>query len=167
MFAVQQRQELTVPSLCIKRAKGADKVIKTIERHAQIVRGAIRKTNIEHRDHIKNESRQLMEKEKHGLEYVVYVSKAGRRLKRGRRHRASARNEPFAWLSGDTYRSLNFKLTGWSKLTFGFNTIQGQVWENNAGRTVLYRAIDKLHRTYIRNVQRNIINDIASAVKAR
>jgi hypothetical protein len=163
----QQRQELTVLSPCIKRAKGADKVIKTIDRHAQIVRGSIRNTNREHRSEIKNESRRLMEREKHGLEYVVYVSKAGRRLKRGRRHRASARNEPFAWMSGATHRSLNFKQTSWSKLTFGFNTIQGQIWENNAGRTVLYRTIDKLHRTYIRNVQRNIINDIAAAVKAR
>ena len=154
-------------SPCIKRAKGADKVIKSIERHAQIVRGAVRTTNREHRKHIDNESRRLMEKQKHGIEYVVYVSKKGRRLKRGRRHRASTRNEPFALMSGETYRSLNFKQTSWSKLTFGFNTTQGAVWENSAGRTVLYRAIDRLHRTYIRNVQRNIINDIAAAVKGR
>lgn len=154
-------------SPCVKRAKGADNVIGTINRHAQIVKGAVRKTNREHREHISNESRRLMEKEKSGQEYIVYVSKSGRRLKRGRRHRASTRNEPFAWLSGATFRSLNFKQTSWSKLTFGFNTIQGQIWENNAGRTVLFRAIDKLHRTYIRNVQRNIMNDIVAATRVR
>lgn len=103
-------------------------------------RRAVRSTFRDVRSHINNRARQLMEQPKSGKHYRVYVSKRGRKLKRGRIHVASSKNEAFAWMSGATFRSLRQVVPRWNMMTVGFNTIQGAVHEST-WRTVLKRVL--------------------------
>lgn len=153
--------------LSITHAPGTDRVIKSIMRHAQIVKGAARKTFRQHRPELKSEAKRLMELPKSGKVSKVYVSKRGGRLKRGRVHVASRRGEPFALLSGDTLRSMAFKQRGWSSLQFGFGTFQGGFWERNQGRTVLHKARVGKHQQFVSNLEKNIIDDIMSFVRGK
>lgn len=151
--------------LSVSKGPGFDNVAKSILQHAKIVRVAVRKSLREHRPIIKSEAHRLMELPKHGQTYVVYRSKSGRRLKRGRKHVASKPGEPFAWMTGDTFRSMSFRLSGWNNMRFGFGTAQGRIWELHKQRTVLKRVLTTTHQIFVRNVQRNIFADIEAVAK--
>lgn len=114
--------------------------IKRLKSLSSRTKKAVRKTFIDVKPYVKSRSLDLMTQSKSGNAYHVYVSKTGRRLKRGRAHRASSKNEPFALMSGATFRSLRQVVSGWQNMEVGFNTIQGKVWEKT-GRTVLKRVL--------------------------
>jgi hypothetical protein len=140
--------------------------LRSLKQHNKIVQNAIRKSFMEHRTEIRNESTSMMNAQKSGREYLVYRSKRGQKLRRPRRHVASAKGEPMANMTGDTLRSLAFKVIGYRRLMFGWGTIQGAVWEAKDMRDVLQRARVKNHQKLVSAFNRNIFNGIRNAAKA-
>lgn len=118
-----------------------------------------------HRVEIDKDVDSMMNAPKSGKEYLVYKSKNGRKLKRPRRHVASAKGEPMANMTGETLRSLMFRVTGHHKLTFGFQTFQGGFWERNAQRYVLSLALAKNNQKLVSAFNRNIFNGIREVAK--
>lgn len=86
-----------------------------------------------------------MRKAKHGNWYTVYVSKSGRKLKRGRRHRASKKGESPAILSGALLRSLTSSVKYGKYLAFGAGVEYAKYLELG-GRSFLMEAINAEER---------------------
>lgn len=107
--------------------------------------------------YIEKQSSNLMNAPKSGRIMTVYMSRAGRKIRRGRRHQASTPTEPFAWMSGATFRSLRRVVPRWNHMEVGFGTPQS-AWEKT-GRAVLSKILysagfenelDKLHQNNMR-----------------
>lgn len=123
-------------------------------------RKATRDTLREVYPYIKNRAGELMDEPKTGRIYQVYVSRAGRRLRRGRRHQASSKTEPFARMSGATLRSLRRIVPRWDRMEVGFGTPQS-AWEKTDRavlKRILYSEAFELHlkRTHIHNMKREL-----------
>lgn len=123
-------------------------------------RNATRDTLRDSEKYISSHTKSLMEAPKQGKIYTVYVSRAGRRIKRGRPHHASAPNEPFAWMSGATFRSLRRVVPRWNQMEVGFGTPQS-AWEKT-DRTVLKKVFYsqgfelELDRLHVNNMKREL-----------
>lgn len=145
-----------------KESRGS---MRSIKCHGKIVKRSIRKTFMGHRTEIRDDATRMMNEPKGGREYLVYKSKRGQKLRRPRRHRASAKGEPMANMTGETLRSLAFKVIGYRRLMFGWGTIQGAVWEAKDMRDVLQRARVKNHAKLVSAFQSNIMNEIQRVAK--
>lgn len=81
-----------------------------------------------------------------GRLYRVYVSPGGAKLKRPRLHRASARGENPANMSGLLQRSTDFFVRGSNSMFFGSKAVYAPFLEENLDRPFLKRAIDQRER---------------------
>lgn len=86
-------------------------------------------------------SKDILAKDKTGRLYLI------RRGKVVRRHRASAKGETFANLSGAARRTLGFDVKGGSELVFGFRkdqkTFYTKILETSLNRPALGNAVKK------------------------
>jgi len=103
-----------------------------------------------------------MSKSKHGRWYTVYVSPSGRRLKRGRRHRASKKGESPAILSGRLMRSLGFNRKTFTTLTFGAGVEYAKYLELG-GRSFLLESINTNERNTTNYFEQNMMRSINEA----
>jgi hypothetical protein len=100
-----------------------------------------------------------MKKPKHGNVYKVYRGRGGRKLKKGRLHRASSKDETPAVLTGALMKSLGFTYKRGHILTYGANTPYARRWELS-GRRYLIRTIRKkdgeIKRWYNLEIQKSL-----------
>ena len=82
------------------------------------------------------------EEPKSGNVYRVYRDIGGRKLKRGRLHQASAKNETPAVLTGALRKSLGFTMRKGSSMTYGANTPYARRWERSP-RSYLLKSIKR------------------------
>lgn len=127
---------------------------RSIRDHEKIVRRGIKRGFNDSKEQIKETAGRLMKEPKSGNYHRVYVSKSGRKLKRSRLHRASRHDEPFAWMSGATFRSIGFKVSI-ARMQIGLGTMWGAFWERTK-RRVLIKAIAKNHNRTAQNIEREI-----------
>lgn len=135
--------------LRIEPLKINKRTILGMKNHSKDVKRGIKKANKRIGPIVKAEAERLMNLPKSGRISKVYVSRSGRTLKRGRMHRHSTNKEPYAWLSGATYRSLNWTGLATCTLTIGINTVWGARWEKS-NRTVLMRAFTNKQKEFAR-----------------
>lgn len=147
--------------LSISTDAKTDSAIKGLRKLSWAFKKSTRDTFLDVDTYIQKKAKEMMTSPKSGREYRVYVSRNGGRIRRGRIHKASAQNEPFAMMSGATLRSLRRIVPRWSKMEVGFGTVQGAVWDKT-GRSVLQnilysrefeRVLEKLHT---QNMKRNL-----------
>jgi hypothetical protein len=138
---------------------------KSIRQHDRLVRQGIKRGLNDSKEDIKDEAKRLMDEAKHGAVYDVYWSKTGRRLSKPRKHTASRYNEPFALMSGRTYRSIDFQINA-MKMRVGFGTEWGAFWERTK-RRVLITAITKKRREIVQNMEREIQRSIYKFKRAK
>lgn len=98
--------------------------------------------------HLVKTSRKSMAEPKHGRLYRVYVGKNGRKLSRGRWHRASKVGESPAILTGNLSRSLGFNRRTFKELTFGSDAVSPKgfpysKFHEERGRSFILRTIVK------------------------
>ena len=107
---------------------------------------------------------ESMEQPKSGRTYIVYRSQNGRKLKRGRRHRASKKGESPAILSGRLYRSLSVTTKKGKILTFGSRSVEYARYLELGGRSFLMESINNNDRNIKREVCRGVHKAITGKV---
>lgn len=136
---------------------------KSLKHAPANVRRGIQKAFLIERRELEDDTDQSMKEGKTGRDYFVYVGKGGRRLKRGRWHRASSKSESPAILTGALRKSLGFQIQKGKKLTYGANTPYARRWELS-GRTYLGRSIRKrgsaIRYTLRDQIKKNLIGDL-------
>ena len=131
-----------MPKITIRPGKNNRAVYRHIKRMPAKVRRGIQNAMLEMKKELKKTAIEDMKKPKHGRLYFVYVGKGGKRLKRGRWHRASRKGESPAILTGALSKSINSRIKYGSLLTFGANTPYARKHELG-GRRYLLRAISQ------------------------
>jgi len=129
-------------SVSVISGKGNKKAFKSLKCISSNTKKGIQDAFIAEKPILKKDAIDDMSKTKHGRDYFVYVSPSGRRLKRGRWHRASKVGESPAILSGALKRSLGFKIKRGKILTFGANTPYARRHELG-GRSYIRRTLAK------------------------
>lgn len=126
----------------VKSGPGNKMAFNSLKGLPASIRKGIQQAFIKERPELKKDTIDDMQKSKSGRDYFVYVSTSGRRLKRGRWHKASKVGESPAVLSGDLKRSLGFRIKNGKILTYGANTPYARKHELG-GRSYLGRSIFK------------------------
>lgn len=135
-------------------------VLKHIKRLPVSTKKGISKAFLQIGPDVINNAKEFMKRPKHGADYKVFWSTAGRRLKRGRIHRASSKGEAPAILSGELFRSMGFNRRTFDNLEIGSTADHAKYlepspdgsWSGYLDRPFLRNAIRKSNRniqTYI------------------
>jgi hypothetical protein len=108
------------------------------------------------------ESRRLMRQPKSGKSYLIYVGRGGKRLKKPRIHIASAKGEAPAIITGDLFKSVDFKVHNHDEVVFGANTPYAKRLEVREGldRPYLKPAITNEQKNTILYLKRNIVKSL-------
>lgn len=123
------------------------RAIKSLMRHPRATRRGIRKAFYHTGQLLVKTARENIRRPgRTGRTYKVYVSQGGTKLKRPRLHRASARGENPANLSGVLQRSTDFFVHGTTSMFFGSKAKYAPFLEENLDRPFLKRAIDQSER---------------------
>jgi len=138
-----------MPKITIRPGKCNREVYAQLRRLEKKTRRGVQNAMLEMRTELKKTAVEDMKKPKHGRWYRVYVGKGGRRLKRPRMHRASAKGESPAILTGALAKSIHSTIKFGTLMTFGANTPYARRHELG-GRRYLLRAISE-RRGDIRN----------------
>jgi len=128
--------------MTIRPGKDNKAVYRQLKRMPQKVRRGIQNAMLQMKKDLKKTAIEDMKKPKHGRTYLVYVGRGGKRLKRGRLHRASRKGESPAILTGALAKSINSRIKFGHLLTFGANTPYARKHELG-GRRYLLRAISQ------------------------
>jgi len=122
--------------------KGNAATFKNMKGMPARVRKGIQKAFITERTEFLKDTKEDMGQAKHGRDYFVFVGRGGRKLKKGRWHRASKKGESPAVLTGALRKSLGFQIKRGRTMTYGANTPYARKHEIE-GRTYLLRTIQK------------------------
>lgn len=148
-------------------AKNAD-VFKHIKKIPAMTRRGISKAFLDIGPAIIKEASNDMKKTKSGRTYRVYFSKKGRRLKKGRLHRASSRGESPAILSGTLLRSLGFNRKTFTSLTIGASAEHAQwlepslngEWSGYLDRPFMLRSIEATEKETENYFRQYMMNEL-------
>ncbi len=149
-----------------------EKVFRDLNKLPQeIKRGIRRGAYLVGKSLVKDTKREMNLKPKTGRTYTIYTGIGGRKLKRPRKHIASAplRESP-AVISGFLRKSVNFKVRGSSRLEFGAGDdnvkyarileVGGRTGRNKAakiqGRFYLKKSINRQRQQTKRTLEREI-----------
>lgn len=147
---------------------GNKKVLKGIKGIAKNTKKGISKAFLQVGPAIVKTERKFMRRKKSGREYLVYWSKSGKRLSKGRRHRASAKGQSPGIVSGELYRSLGYNRNTFRYLTIGSTAKHAQwlepspdgSWSGYLDRPFKLNAI----RLNNRDIQNHLYQDIETSV---
>jgi len=144
--------------------KGNKKTMLHVKRMPGRVRRGIQNGFQELKKDLKKNAIKSMKKPKHGQTYKVYIGKSGRKLKRGRWHKASRPGETPAILSGALSRSLGYLVKYGISLSFGADTPYARRHELDprGRRSYLLRTIAENNR----NNRVALAGNIEKAVRA-
>lgn len=142
-------------SFCVKPGRGNKAAFKSIRNINKNTKKGINRGFIQERLPMKKATIDSMEEAKRGNDYWVYYNTSGQKLKRGRWHRASSKEETPAVLSGKLKRSLGFTIKYGKMLTYGANTPYARKHENS-GRTYLGKTIRRKQTELGDRIGRNV-----------
>lgn len=143
----------------VEDGKGNVLAQKQIKNIPKLTREGIRTAMYETGKDLVGTARQLLkDPNKTGRLYKVNIGVTGRRLKRPRLHRASARGEAPARLSGTLGRSTDFFVRGTSELFFGSRADYAPFLElkEHLDRPYLRPSIEKNERNTIDHFERQV-----------
>lgn len=152
--------------MIIEPGKQNKAVLRHIKRIPISTKRGISKAFLEIGPDVIQNAQEFMQRPKTGVVRTVYWSTAGRRLKKGRRHRASAKGEPPAIVSGELFRSMGFNRNTFTHLEIGSKADHSQwlepspdgSWSGYLDRPFLRNAIRKSNRN-IQTYLSQYIND--------
>lgn len=141
----------------IKIGKGSDITLHKLKNIDWITKKAIRRGLYDTgKDLFDYANKDILSKNKTGKVYRI----------RGRRHQSSAPGQSWANLTGKARKSLNFKVSGADKLTFGASQDYAKFLEKGTvhmkPRPTLKNSINKNNRNIIKNIGNAIIEELTS-----
>ena len=149
-----------------------DEVFRDLKKLPQEVKTGIRRgAYLVGKSLVKDTRREMNKKPKTGRTYTIYTGIGGRKLKRPRKHIASAplRESP-AVISGELRKTVGFKVRGVSRLEFGAGSadvkyarileVGGRTGRNKAakiqGRFYLKKSINRQSQKTKRTLEREV-----------
>jgi len=148
-------------------ARGKAVIKNNIKRIARNTRKGIKSGFKKAGPELLKHSKDSMRPPKNGRTYTVYWSTSGRRLKKGRRHRASKVGESPAILSGRLMRSMRIASSG-NRLRFSAGTLYAPFLEEQTeipqnSRSFLLRSIVAKERDTVKYLQSDIVKCVQNA----
>jgi hypothetical protein len=153
--------------------KGNKKTRLHVKRMPERTRRGVQNAFNEIKKDLKKDAQADMRRKKSGRVYLTYVGRGGRRLKNPRKHRASARGETPAVLTGALSKSLGYVQKYGISLSFGADTPYARFHErfprgksgaslSPGWRSYLLRTINSNRR----NTKKSLETNIETAVKS-